>query len=98
MAQWNERRPECAHQLTGETKGWKIASARTPTGLHRCAVCDKCLHGPSRLLSCWTAAGLLVPEMILCTLPIMVGQRLALRLDCDEDGTLPRETRQQSAT
>ena len=58
MALWNERKPECAHQLTGETKGWKIASARAPTGLHRCAVCDKCLHtGPSRLLSCWIAAG-----------------------------------------
>ena len=57
MAHWNERRPECAHQLTGETKGWKIASARAPTRLHRCAVCDKWLHtGPSRLLPCWMAA------------------------------------------
>ena len=27
MALWSERRPGCAHQLTGETKGWKIASA-----------------------------------------------------------------------
>ena len=57
VALWNERRPECAHQLTGETKGWKIASARAPTRLHRCAVCDKWLHtGPSRLLPCWKAA------------------------------------------
>ena len=57
-ALWNERRPECAHQLTGETKGWKIASARAPNRLHRCALCNKRLHtGPSRLLPCWKAAG-----------------------------------------
>ena len=50
MALWNERRPQCAHQLTGETKGWKIASARALTRLHRGAVCDKWLHtGPSRI-------------------------------------------------
>ena len=58
MARWNERRPECAHQLTGETEGWKMASARAPTRLHRCAVCDKWLHtDPSLLLHCWKAAG-----------------------------------------
>ena len=58
LALWNERRPECAHQLTGETKGWKVASRRAPTRLHRCAVCDKRLHtGPSRRLPCWKAAG-----------------------------------------
>ena len=58
MTLWNERRPECAHLLTGATKGWKIASARAPTRLHRCGVRDKWLHtGPSRLLPCWRAAG-----------------------------------------
>ena len=35
---WNKRRPECAHQLTGETKGWKITSARAPTRLHCVAI------------------------------------------------------------
>ena len=58
VALWNAHRPECPHQLTGETKGWKIASARAPTRLHRCAVCDKWLHtGLSRFLPCWKAAG-----------------------------------------
>ena len=57
MALWNERRPECARQLTGETEGSKIASARAPTRLQRCPVCDKWLHtGPSRLLLYWRAA------------------------------------------
>ena len=72
MALWNERRPECAHKLTGETKGWKKASALAPTRLHRCAVCYKWLHtGPSRLLPCWMAAGC-SSQNVLCALPIMV--------------------------
>ena len=67
MALWNERRTECAHQLTGETKGWKIASARAPTRLHRFAFCDKGLHtGPSRLLPCWIAAGYSSQKDPLC--------------------------------
>ena len=57
MALWNEHRPERAHQLTGATKGEKIASAHAPTRLQRCAVCDKWLH--SALLD---GCGILVPE------------------------------------
>ena len=96
MALWNERRPECSHQLTGETKGWKIASARAPTRLHRCAVCDKWLHtSPSRLLPCWKAAGYSSQNdpFVHCQLWWSC-EGFALHLDCDEDGTLPRETRQ----
>ena len=35
MALWNERRPECARQFTGETNNWKIvlrAPRRTGSG------------------------------------------------------------------
>ena len=63
MALWNERRPECAHQLTGKTKDWKIASARAPTRLHRCAVCDEWLHtGPVSSSALLDGCGLLVLE------------------------------------
>ena len=58
-----ERRPECAHQLTGETKVWKVASARAPTRLYRCAVCEQMApHGsvsPSALLE---SCGVLTSE------------------------------------
>ena len=69
MALRNERRPECAHQLTGETKGWKIASALD------CIVVLFVTNGftPVRLAFC-LAGKLRVnrPRMILCTLPSMV--------------------------
>ena len=101
MVLWNERRPECAHQLTGETEGWKMASARAPT--RDCTAVLLETNGstlaPTRLLPCWRGAvhSSQNDHEHLANYGGLV-REFALHLDCDKNGTLPRETRQQSAT
>ena len=63
VALWNERRPECAHQLTGETKGWKIslcACSNSTTSL--CCLCQMTPHRSVSSSALLESCGLLIAE------------------------------------